>query len=219
MEKHSDQNNINPEHRRYSEDSFGEMNKLLEQAIKNKDYDTWRKQAKASLEKLNDELLNDSRDFLTNTERGSESEIFFRTLAEEIPDLGVSIDEKALSPDGKQLKNYIAIKTVPLKTDRQFIQDLKENPVISLYLHRLAVRSKTEKEELGINLEKMGLLPKGITERLLCRWHKKDMKEHPDIKKIWEENKSRFENIKPLSDEEIKEFMRKTIRDEYNKKI
>lgn len=174
--------------------------------------------AMANLDKINYQLLEDESDFLTNTEKGTGAEIFFKTLVEEIPELGLSI-EQATAPDGRPLSNYIAIKTTPFKTDRHFIDGLDKNQIISLFTYPLA-KGEKNLEESGFELERKGILPKGMTERFLCRLYEESIKKHPDILK----NKKgkqfiRFQNIEPLSDQEMQDLIRQAIREEYNKKI
>src|ERR1035437_384449 len=184
---------------------------LLKQAsrsIKNKDSEAPIEKREDSLSELNKKLLDNKSDFLTNVEKGDNDEIFFRTLAEEIPDLGLFVDEEA-EANGELLPNYIAIKTTPFKTDRQFIFDLLHHPIITLLEN--SAKSWKDKEELGVSLEKEGLLPKGTTDRLLSKDYKYKIIRHPDLKQIFEERYAKYKNLEPLSDEEIKEFMRKVI--------
>jgi len=168
------------------------------------------------LENQYEESRNDTSVILNNVRRGTVSEIFYRTLIKEIPELGILIKDDAKDINGTELPNHITIKKTSFEIDERFINSLIDNPVIKLFTFEEQPADK--KEEIGDKLERSGLLPIGTTYRLLSRDYKKQMDTHPQFKNIFEERYSKFKNEEPLSDEEILEIMRKVIKEEYNKK-
>jgi len=174
-------------------------------------------EARRNLEQTHEKLMDDKSDLLLNIEKGSNTEIYYKILMEEIPDLGLSFDQKAVDIKGRPVPSYIAVKAVPFKTDRIFIDDLRHNQVISLFTN--PVYTAEDKERLGYKLEKIALLPKGTTAFLLARDLRDNIKKYPDMKDILEKRYGKYKTFEPLSDGEIKAFLRKEIREEYENKF
>src|SRR3990167_7374638 len=118
----------NPDDEKKMEDLLNQAKGIIGQPAEQDPLDV----ARAKREEAKERLLDETSDFLTNIERGTNLELYYRTLAEEIPELAISIDEMTEDIEGRPLPDSIAIKTAPYKTDRMFIDDLKDNLVISL---------------------------------------------------------------------------------------
>lgn len=163
------------------------------------------------LKELKERMFDEKSNFYTNVERGSLNEVYYRTLVEEAPELGLSINETAETMDGEILKNRIAVEATPYKTDREFIFRLSNNPLIhALKYPDLVDKDKAEK------LEEEGVLPKGIHDRALARRYK-DYFERFNNKK-WQELMFKL-GVEPLSDEEARELMSGVIKEEYKKRF
>lgn len=165
---------------------------------------------------VKEKLLDDSSDFLTDIEKGGENEIFYQTLVETIPELGLSIEE-AKGFAGEKLPNLFSVKTTPFKTDRVFLLNLEKNPVIKLFTNPIV--SFEDKEKIGARLEEEGILPHGTTARFLSREYAYALKISPESKEFLEEFYSKFKNKEQLSNTEIKEFLKRAIKEEYFNKI
>jgi len=167
-----------------------------------------------TIERLTKELKDESSDFYTNVDRNSVGGLFYRTLAEEVPSLNLSIDEEAFDRDGHLLKNCIAIKTVPYKTDREFIGDLYNNEII----HILISPEYCSKEDIK-ELEKSGVIPKDFHRRALAKQYEFYMKEWPNSADFWKEEIRELGDITPFSNEEIQEIMKKSILKEFKARL
>jgi len=119
--------------------------------------------------------------------------------------------------EGRPLPNHIVIKAVPYKTDRMFLDDLRDNQIISLFTN--PNHTVEYKEMLGYKLEKIALLPKGTTAFLLARDYRDKIKQFPDMKDIFDKRYGKYKTLEPLSNEEIKKLLRKEIREEYKNKL
>jgi|GEM_PF-4896278 len=182
------------------------------------------------IEFFNDEvenkLFDDSSDFYTAVNKGSLREVFYKTVAEEIPELGITVDENAIAPDGSPLESFqTGVKTTPFKTDRNFLHQLGELPVI----HAL---NGFENRDMIQDLEKKGILPTGMTDRIYARNYQESIKYLQDnlqkttnrelIKSAinnFQEESSQLGNVVPLSNEEAQEIMRQAIQEEYKKEL
>jgi hypothetical protein len=174
-------------------------------------------EARARREEEDAMMLDETSDFLTNIEKGTLLELYYKTLLEERPDLGLSFEESATDPKGRPLPGVIAVKAIPFKTDRNFIDDLRGNPVILLFTEPHATAE--DKERLGAKLEEMAVLPRGTTERLLSREYNDRLERIPEMKDVFDERYAKYVNTRPLSDQEIKDFLRKEIREENENRI
>ncbi len=167
-----------------------------------------------TIKRIEKELKDESSDFYTNTEKGSVSELFFKTLAEEIPSLDISIDENAVDMNGVLLSNYVAVRTVPYKTDREFIWDLYHNETI----HTLVSPEYSSQEDIK-ELEKSGVIPKDFHHRALVKQYEFYAKKWPDSADFWKGEIAELGDVIPFSNEEIQEIMRKIILDEFKKRL
>ncbi len=166
-----------------------------------------------TVKKIEKELKDESSDFYTNTDRGSVDELFYRTLAEEVPSLNLSISEEAFDMDDHLLKNCVAVKTVPYKTDREFVFDLADNDIIYALRNPEFYPEKKVKE-----LEKSGKVPKDFYRRAVARQYEYYAKKWPDDS-LWQERFAKFKDVTPFSDEEIREIMRKIILEELKERL
>lgn len=197
-------NFFHDEYEEHDEDFFGD------DKISSKELE----EMKNTLEKLQGELLDESSDFYTNVDKGSVDELFYKTLAEEIPSLNISLDEKAVDIDGLPLKDHVAVKTIPYKTDRVFLSGLEHNPAIHALKHPKYCSEEEKKE-----LEELGILPKNFVDRALAKEYEFRIKKWPDSENFWREQLARLGNVTSFSDEEIQEIMRKVILDEFKKRL
>jgi hypothetical protein len=179
------------------------------------------------LEELNERLLDESSSFYTNVDKGSVSELFYRTVMEEVPDSGISINETVRMPKtGETLDKCVAVETVPYKTDRTFLFELGENPVIQV------LKFPEFSRDLGKQLEEQGLLPPGTTDKGLARYYRFNYQgcleiagRYEDKENIWKENAAYWKGLmdklgaEPISNDEAKELMRTVIREVYRKKL
>ena len=203
----------NPEDEKKMEDLLNQAKGIIRQPAERDPLEM----ARASREEANERFLDETSDFLTNIERGDNLELYYRTLAEEIPDLALSFDEMATDMEGRPLPNHIVIKAVPYKTDRMFLDDLRDNQIISLFTN--PNHTVEYKEMLGYKLEKIALLPKGTTAFFLAKDYRDKIKQFPDMKDIFDKRYGKYKTLEPLSNEEIKKLLRKEIREEYKNKL
>lgn len=189
----------------YEEDLWEEEDKPSKEEIR---------EMEDTLKRITKELKDESSDFYTNVDKGSTDELFFRTLAEEVPSLNLSVSEEAFDKDGHLLKNHIAIKTVPYKTDREFISDLADNDLIHILRHPDFYSEKDIKE-----LEESGEIPKNFYRRALAKQYEFCVKKWPSSADFWKGEIAELGDIIPFSDEEIQEIMRKVILDEFKKRL
>lgn len=167
-----------------------------------------------TMERITKELKDEGSDFYTNTDRGSVYELFFRTLAEEVPSLNLFISEEAFDINGHPLKDCVAIKTIPYKTDREFIFDLDDNDVIHILKHPEFYSKEDIKE-----LEKSGEISKDFYRRALAKQYEFYIKKWPDSADFWKREITKLGDIIPFSDEEIKEIMKKMILKEFKARL
>jgi hypothetical protein len=170
-------------------------------------------EARAAREKEDAMMLDETSDLLINIEKGTDLELYYKTLAEEMPGLGLSFEDNARDLKGRPIPGAVVIKAIPFKTDRDFIDDLRGNPVIMLLTNPSI--SAENKETLGKKLESMAVLPIGATARLLSREYEDRVKRFPDMKSVFDERYAKYLNDRPLSDEEMKAMLIKEIREEY----
>jgi hypothetical protein len=204
--------------------AFAEIQPINEELLENRE-----DISEAEIEEMNDigkaaadlykeivnEILNEKGDVLTNVEKNSLNELFHKVLIEELPELGLSIEEKATDFKGRILKDMVAVKATPYKTDREFILNLWLNPAIEA----LSLPQRWNVERFEKELEENGILPKGTVKRALAREYKNYIKRYGDRDGFWQKALSELGNIDPLTDEEAKELMRKIIRQEYMKRF
>jgi hypothetical protein len=198
--------NINSEDKKKMEDLLNQAKGIIGQSTEQEMHEKFLKEQ--------EKFLDETSDFLINIPKDTTEEIYYRLLAEELPDLGLSFDDLALDPKGRPIKGAIAIKAVPFKTDREFINRLRGNQVITLLTEPSF--SSEVKEKFGIKLESWAVLPAGKTARLLSRDYEERIKKFPEMKKVFDGRYAKYKDIRPLSDEEIKDMLRKEIREEYD---
>jgi|GEM_PF-2040138 len=189
---------------KYEED-FWEDNKPSKEEIK---------EMQDAIKRIEKELKDESSDLYTNIDRDSIDELFYRTLAEEVPSLNLSISEEAFDMDNHLLKSCVAVKTVPYKTDREFISDLIDNNIIHILKHPEFYSEKDIKE-----LEESGEIQKNFYCRALVKQYEFYTKKWPDRADFWKGKIRELGNIIPFSDEEIQEIMRKTILKEFKARL
>ena len=168
---------------------------------------------------------DESSDYYSDAEKDSWDEMFFKTVIEEVPDLGISIEEKINDTTYKNKPNSVVIKAMPYKTDRFFLRKLEINPVIDLLKNPWSI------EEIGEDLEEKGLIRAGTTNRICARYYAKELaedkkrfEEHPtpELETAIDELErmlAQLGNVEPLSDQEAKEIMINVIKKEYEKKF
>ncbi len=173
----------------------------------------------------NSEWADYSSDYYSNAEKDSWDEMFFKTVIEEVPDLGISIEEKINNTKYKIKPNSVIIKAMPYKTDRMFLRKLEINPVIDLLKNPWSI------EEIGEDLEEKGLIRAGTTNRICARYYAKELAEDkkrfeedptPELKIAIDELQktlNQLGDVEPLSDQEAKEMMIDVISQEYKKKF
>ncbi len=197
--------NMTPEDQKNIEDLMGNVDTILNESVQNNYIDTMR-------EVINQKLLDNSSDFLTNTSLGSNYAVFYKSLIKELPELGLSIVEKPDDLAGKNLQQSIGIKTIPYKTDRDLIQKIKSVPIIK-FLVSATLPSKLDE---GIKMEEEGILPKDFTKRAILGYYLKKQGDY--WKNVYEKAQMEFGYIEPLSDNELEAIIRKAAREEYLKK-
>ncbi len=174
------------------------------------------------------EELDNSSEVYSGAWKGSREEMFFQLIMEEIPSLEISIDEDGSKyPSRAYRPNDIVIKAIPYKTDRVFLYKLERHPAISFLRYPHIFNAP-----FGKRLEQDGFLPKDMAEPIL----KKDFLDHIDYYKKelaadatdatasrllghFEEKLSEVQNTKSISEEEVREIMRKIIQDEFRKEL
>lgn len=170
--------------------------------------------SKTPKEEIGKKLLDNKKDFLINTEKGSTFELLVEAIIEELPDSGISITEE--SPDKDLSKEYVSIKATPSKTNREFIYNLMQNPIYKIIDEPLRNNPK------GKEMETQGLLPKGITDRLASKYYhyKADTSPTQGSKEVWLNYlTNEVGNASPCTNEELKELFKKIIKNENNRKF
>jgi len=163
--------------------------------------------------------FDEASDCYSNVLKNTTDELFFKTISEELPDLGVSLEEN------KDKLGSFDVKVIPHKTDKLFLGSLEFNHVIEF------LRFPWNLESLGKKLEGDKLLASGITERVMKKVYQEELAdnkyflEHNPSKEIVQEIQhcekqlARFEDITPITNEEIKEIMKNIIKKEYEKEL
>lgn len=218
MKENYSEQNLTPKDENNIKNLLNEAKNIISNPNKSnegKKRELFEKMLKKVLEAQYEKSRNDESVFLTNTRKGTGYEIFYRTLAEEIPELELSFDEKDIVIGGETYQNLIAIKRIPLKTNLDLINYLKDDPIIDLFTFE--ERPADEKEQIGLKLEKSGLLQEGTTHRLLSKDYNEKIINFPESKVILEKRYAKFKNEKPLSNQEIQEIIRNVIKKEYYK--
>lgn len=169
----------------------------------------------AALEKLEAKLLDDSSDHYTNIDQGTLDELFFRTLMEEVPELKLSLDDEATNIDGERLDGYLAVRTAPFRTDRVFLHDICNHPVMRFLTTLTPIRKR------GFQLERDGMLPAGMGDRVVARNIEELLSttEPGKTRDILERELADMRNPAPITDAEAEAIMREVIREEYKKKL
>ena len=224
MKEHYDEHNINEEDIQNMGALLGSANQVLDGAVKKEKMKAEISGliTKSDLEELDaikqrviNREMDDTSDFLSNIFANSEQELFFRTLIDEVPNLGLSISTEAKDIAGKIQPGLLGIKTQPYKTDRLFLSKLTDNPAIKF----LMLPTSLEKE--GRDLEAAGVLPQGTVDSILSRHFnviKKEMSPKA-LNSFYKEEVEQFKNIPPISDEDLQDLMRKYINEEYRKNL
>ncbi len=191
-------------------------------------------------EKIDNELFDDSSDFFTAVDKDSTEELFFKLLAEEFPELNVSVDEQALN-NGEPLAPWQnGVKSVPFKTDRKLLFDLGSLPIVSF------LEKPFFETDLVQELHDSGVLSAEMINRIFIRDCQKQLhfcKKMSEVQKDmlahrkdalysvddlnywdrqvgeWEEELQKYGDSKALSDEEAKELMRNAVKEELKKRL
>ena len=162
-----------------------------------------------------EKLLDESQTFLTNIDKGSAEEVFYKVLVDEIPDIGISIKTEAKGSSGKQLANMSAVEATPFKIDREFIQSLVSEPLLRvLRSPHMPLAQRFAKEFVD-----QGVLTSDMYQRLLRREFDTQMIVG-DKDFIQKEIETRgLTDVSPITDQEIEDLVRPVIRQAYNKKL
>ena len=156
--------------------------------------------------------------FFTNVEKGSDNEILYRVLAEEVPELGVVLREEAYggSRNDFKLENHSGIIIPPSDFKDTFLAKLKNDPILSFFT---GMAQDNASRELAIR----GHLSINTYERYKLRVKERHNKNGLGID---HDSSSSSHELTPLSDDEIKDILRAKIKDIYaeykkfqNKKI
>ncbi len=170
------------------------------------------------VETIEKELLDESSDFYTNVVKGSVDELFYETLAQEIPSLNLSLDDKAVDIFGWALENHIRVKTVPYNTNREFIRFLEEKNTVIKTLRSPGFSTEEDLEELH-DLEEKGIIPKNFHRRAHAKEYEFYIKRWPDNADFWNKRIAKLGDITAFSDEEAREIMKKVILEEFKKTL
>lgn len=160
-------------------------------------------------------LADETSSFLTNVDKGSSDEIFFRVFIDEVSDSGVSINPQAKQRDGVPRPDLAAIETIPFKTDREFINDLLANPVVEvLRSPDMPSSLRTQKQ-----LEQQGIFSTDVYKSVLRRKYDHFVK--IGDKDFWQKiiETEGLSGVEPISDTEVGDLIRPVIREAYRKKL
>jgi len=162
-----------------------------------------------------EKLADETSPFLTNVDKGSSDEIFFRVFMVEVPDSGVSINPQAKQRDGVPRPDLAAIETTPFKTDRAFIVDLLDDPLVKV------LRSPDMPSSLRMQkeLEQQGVFSTDTYKSVLRRQYDHFMKTGDKV--FWQKTieLEGLSNVEPISDAEVEELVRPVIREAYKNKL
>ncbi|HBV33513.1 TPA: hypothetical protein DEB72_03285 [Patescibacteria group bacterium] len=162
-----------------------------------------------------EKLADETSPFLTNVDKGSSDEIFFRVFIVEVPDSGVSINPQAKQRDGVPRPDLAAIETTPFKTDRAFIVDLLDDPLVKV------LRSPDMPSSLRMQkeLEQQGVFSTDTYKSVLRRQYDHFMKTGDKV--FWQKTieLEGLSNVEPISDAEVEELVRPVIREAYKNKL
>lgn len=152
--------------------------------------------------------------------KGTPNAIFFRTLVEDYPQLGLEIDEDVDEYKGKTGDAHLfVVSDLPSSSrERKAVESMVNEPTLAFMTSNLLARPQEMK--LGSKLEKQGRIPKGTTERLLAYWYKTaaQFMEEEEVGSAdkYKEALNKMD-VAPLSEEEVRDLLKSVIEEELPK--